>query len=93
MQLKDLCKDVPQSLLFEQARYNCAQRAARSYAKRVEALSEEKRIFEACKTARPKKKDRNKFSREEAGTCGTITCTKRFSNSYIHVTYKRYNNI
>lgn len=90
--LKDLC-NVPQSLLFEQAAYNVAVRAQRSYNKRMHALSSESDIFGMVKQARPKKKVRNSFSREEAGTCGQIICTKRFSGTRIHVTYKTNNNL
>lgn len=50
-------------------------------------------IAQTMQQQRPRKKAKNSFSREEAGTCGTITCTKRFTGSYIHVVYKRHNNI
>lgn len=46
--------------------------------------------FYACQTARPKKRARNTFSREEAGTCGQVIRTKNFK--YVHVAYKTYNN-
>lgn len=90
--LKDLC-NVPQKLLFEQAAYNVAVRAQRSYNKRMHGLSTETCIFEKVKQARPKKKERNTFSRDEAGTLGQVVRTRRFHGSHIHVAYKTNNNL
>ena len=81
--LKDLCSNVPQSLLNTQAVYNAMQRKVASYEKRMQQLDTEKCIFEQCKRNRTQKRVRNKFSTEEAGTCGTYTRTMRFENSYI----------
>lgn len=81
--LKDLCSSVPQSLLREQAIYNVNQRKQAAYNKRMERLGMERAIFEQCKRTRTQKRVKNKFSTEQAGTCGTYTRTMRFENSYI----------
>ena len=39
----------------------------------------ERYIFAMCKGERTRKKAKNAFSKEEAGTCGNIIVTKRFS--------------
>lgn len=45
-----------------------------TYLKRVAALRAEENVFTLCQTRRPKKgKCRNRYSSEEAGTCGTVT--------------------
>ena len=75
--LKDLCSKVPQSLLNEQTNYNLMQRKVASYEKRVRDLDMERAIFEQCKRERTKKRVRNSFSREEAGTCGDVIVTFR----------------
>lgn len=41
----------------------------------------ERAIFAMCKGERTPKKAKNHFSREEAGTIGRVTVTKRFGNS------------
>lgn len=40
-------------------------------------------VFAVCKGVRMRKRVRNSFSRDEAGTCGTYVHTIRFENSYI----------
>lgn len=45
-------------------------------------------IFATCKTTRTRKRIRNTWSSEQAGTCGCITYDARFENSYIHIVCK-----
>lgn len=47
-------------------------------------------IFAECKGERTAKKAKNRFSREEAGTIGRMTVTKRFSNSRLTCVCKTY---
>ena len=81
--LKDLCSSVPQSLLRVQTDYNVNQRKQAAYNKRMERLGMERAIFEQCKHTRTQKRVKNRFSTEQAGTCGSYTHTMRFENSYI----------
>lgn len=81
--LKDLCSNIPQSLLRVQTDYNINQRKQAAYNKRMERLDMERAIFEQCKRTRTQKRVRNTWSSEQAGTCGTYTHTIRFENSYI----------
>lgn len=43
----------------------------------------ERNAFEICKGTRMRKRVHNTLYKEQAGTCGTITHTMRFDNSYI----------
>lgn len=79
--LKDLCSNIPQSLLRVQTDYNVNQRKQAAYNKRMERLDMEHAIFEQCKRTRTRKRVKNTFSREEAGTCGTHITIKRWDNS------------
>lgn len=90
--LKELC-NVPQALLIKQGLFVARQKARESYLKRMERLEDEdgERMFQTCKGCRTAKKARNTFSREEAGTIGQTLREKRFTNSYMHVTYKTKN--
>ena len=73
-QLKDLLKDVPAELSRKAVEYELLRRKNASYLKRVGELRAEEHVFDRCKQARPNKgKAKNRFSREEAGTIGTIT--------------------
>lgn len=81
--LKDLCSSVPQSLLRVQTDYNLNLQKQAAYNKRMENLGMERAIFEQCKRERTQKRVRNRFSTEQAGTCGTYVRTIRFENSYI----------
>lgn len=90
--LKDLCSSVPQSLLRVQTDYNVNQRKQASYNKRMERLDMERAIFEQCKHERTQKRVKNRFSTEQAGTCGTYVRTMRFDNSYITKVCKNYSN-
>lgn len=51
----------------------------------------ERYIFAMCKGERTRKKAKNAFSKEEAGTCGNIIVTKRFSNSRLTCVCKTRN--
>ena len=52
----------------------------------------ERNIFAAAQTQRPsRRRVQNRFSREEAGTCGTYIATKRFSNSRLTCVCKSRN--
>ena len=90
--LKELC-NVPQLLLIKQGVFIARQKACESYQKRMKRLEAEdgERMFQTCKGSRNAKKARNTFSREEAGTIGQTLREKRFSNSYIHITFKTKN--
>lgn len=78
--LKELCNSIPEAVLesqrkLERERVMCevARRKAASYLYRMDSLCQEHRVFEQCKQSRPTKgKYKNRFSREEAGTQGTI---------------------
>ena len=48
-------------------------------------------VFAECKGVRIRKRVRNSFSRDEAGTCSNYVGEVRFSNSYIHVAAKKRN--
>ena len=60
-----------------------ARRMARNYFECMESLKvmDGRQISMMCAGHRTKKKARNTFSREEAGTCGNMVTTKRFRNS------------
>ena len=79
--LKELCASVPNEVIRVQTCYNLMQRKVESYKARMEALSNECNVFDACKQARPKKKWHNRASTIEAGTAKNMTVTKRFRNS------------
>ena len=49
----------------------------------IDAPTCERHIFDMCKGQRTQKRVRNRFSTEQAGTCGTYVRTMRFENSYI----------
>lgn len=51
----------------------------------------ERYIFAMCKGERTRKKAKNTFSKEEAGTCGNIIVTKRFRNSRLTCVCKTRN--
>ncbi len=51
----------------------------------------ERYIFATCKGERTRKKAKNTFSKEEAGTCGNIIVTKRFRNSRLTCVCKTRN--
>lgn len=56
------------------------RRKALSYARRMEALDQEERVFDRCKTTRPNKgKAKNRYSREEAGTVKPVVMGVRTS--------------
>lgn len=82
--LKELCGNVPQSLLRVQTDYNVNVRMQASYNRRMQALDCERVIFEQCKRQRTQKRVRNSFSREEAGTCGSAIVTIRKSCTHTH---------
>jgi hypothetical protein len=79
--LKDLLTSIPAEILQQQKVYKQEQKTRRevrreaiAYTKRMDRLSEERRIFSECQQSRPsKRKVQNRFSREEAGTKGRIT--------------------
>lgn len=47
------------------------------------STTDERHIFDMCKGRRTKKRVKNGWSSEQAGTCGSYTHTMRFENSYI----------
>ena len=51
----------------------------------------ERNAFEIGKGVRIRKRAKNTFSKEEAGTCGTYIATKRFSNSRLTCVCKSRN--
>lgn len=51
----------------------------------------ERNIFAECKTGRTQKRVKNRFSTEQAGTCGTYIATKRFANSRLTCVCKSRN--
>jgi hypothetical protein len=51
----------------------------------------ERNAFEIGKGVKQPKKAKNKFSKEEFGTCGTYIATKRFSNSRLTCVCKSRN--
>lgn len=72
--LRDLCKDVPQTIDRKAVEYELLRRKNASYLKRMGALCAEENVFSRCQTRRPNKgKAKNRYSREEAGTQGAIT--------------------
>ena len=89
--LKELCASVPKEVLRVQTCYNLNQRKVASYKERMESLSNERDVFGVCKQARPKKKWHNRASTIEAGTMGSMTITKRFSNSRLTCVCKTRN--
>ena len=94
--LKELCSNIPQSMLHTATNYEVARRKVaahrrqqREYNARMHALDMEQCIFEQCKRNRSKKRVHNTFSTEEAGR-GGASCIheNRFRGSYIHVVSK-----
>jgi len=78
--LKDLCSTIPESFLRQQAIREVNRRQAQSYARRMDALAQETRVFDRCVQRRPTKgKAKNAFSREEAGTIGNVVVGIRTS--------------
>lgn len=75
--LKELCSNIPQSILRTQTNYEVATRMQASYNNRMEHLDMERAIFAQCKRERTKKRVRNSFSTDEAGTCGSGTYVRR----------------
>lgn len=79
--LKDLLSNIPTTVVETQKAYEREQvmrevmrRKNASYLKRVGGLRQEDNVFGNCQTRRPNKgKAKNRYSREEAGTCGTMT--------------------
>ena len=72
--LRDLCKDVPQTIDRMAVERELLRRKNATFLKRMAALQEEKNVFAHCQTRRPNKgKAKNRFSSEEAGSCGTVT--------------------
>lgn len=79
-QLKDLLTSIPTTVVETQKAYEREQvmrevvrRKNASYLKRMGELRREDDVFGNCQTRRPNKgKTKNRYSREEAGTCGRI---------------------
>lgn len=72
--LRDLCKDVPTAIDAKALEYAINKRKNAAYLERMGALREERDVFGHCQTRRPcKGKAKNGYSREEAGTCGSVT--------------------
>lgn len=72
--LKDLCSQLPQEITRKAVERELLLRKNASYLKRMGALRSEENVFGKCQQRRPDKgKYRNRYSREEAGTCGAIT--------------------
>lgn len=72
--LKDLCNQIPKQLTQKAVMCEVLRRKNASYLKRVGGLRQEENVFGICQQRRPNKgKDKNRFSREEAGTCGFVT--------------------
>lgn len=98
--LKELCATIPTSVLKMQEAHEhkmvmreVARRTALSYAQRMKDLKDEWHVYDKCKQSRPQKgKYKNGYSREEAGTQGTIVAGIR-AGRYTVVTCKtkRYN--
>lgn len=86
--LMELCGSVPALIVRTQQRNVIAERAQKSYNRRMDALDLERAMFEQCKRERTRKRVRNTWSSEQAGTCGCITYDARFENSYIHIVCK-----
>lgn len=71
--LKELCSTIPESIMRDQAIRELNRRKALSYARRMDALSQEAHVFDRCVQRRPEKgKARNAYSREEAGSIGNM---------------------
>lgn len=71
--LRDLCKEVPQTIDRMAVERELLRRKNATYLKRVAALWAEENVFALCQTRRPKKGNRNRYSSEEAGTSGAVT--------------------
>ena len=72
--LRDLCKDVPQAIDRMAVERELVRRKNASYLKRMGELRAEENVFGNCQQRRPNKgKAKNRYSREEAGTCGSVT--------------------
>lgn len=91
--LKELCNNIPQTILHTAANYEVARRKVaahrmrqKEYNARMQALDMEKCIFEQCKRTRTQKRARNTFSTEQAGRYGggTIIATIRNNGTHIH---------
>lgn len=91
--LKELCSTIPASMMRDQAIRELNRRKAISYARRMDALRQEERVFDKCQTRRPEKgKSKNSYSREEAGTVGSIVVGVRTSwNSVVVCKCKKMN--
>ena len=77
--LKDLC-NIPESIMRNQVIREVNRRKALSYAQRIGRLEQEKHVFDKCIQRRPNKgKAKNRFSREQAGSIGTIVVGVRTS--------------
>ena len=78
--LKELCSTIPESMKRDQAIRELNRRMALSYAQRMGRLAQEEHVFSRCQTRRPEKgKAKNGYSREEAGTMGTMVVGIRTS--------------
>lgn len=67
-------------MMRDQAIRELNRRKAMSYARRMDALRQEERIFDKCQMRRPEKgKSKNSYSREEAGTIGNMVVGVRTS--------------
>lgn len=72
--LRDLCKDVPVAIDAKALEYAINRRKNAAYLERMGALRAEENVFGNCQQRRPNKgKAKNRYSREEAGTCGSVT--------------------
>ena len=80
-------------MMRDQAIRELNRRKAISYARRVDALRQEERVFDRCVQKRPGKgKYKNTFSREEAGTIGNVVVGIRTSwNSVVVCKCKKMN--
>lgn len=91
--MKDLCSNIPASILLDQAIREVNRRQAVTYAKRMDRLGREERVFERCAQRRPSKgKFKNRASAEEAGTIGTMVVGVRIGKHRVVVckTKKKY---
>lgn len=84
--LKDLCSTIPVSMMRDQAIRELNRRKVLSYARRMDALRQEERVFDKCIQRRPVRgKVKNTYSREEAGTIGNIVVGVRTSKNSVVV--------
>lgn len=75
--LFETCKNIPSTLVRIQQANVIKERQQACYEKRMRNLDMEKHIFEECKGVRVRKRVRNRFSTDEAGTCGSGTYVRR----------------